>query len=416
MLKFENTFKNGREEIKKAIKIGMLATGLGTGLIPASHEAAAQNIDNQKIKKETSISSENDFNKQAELDRQYLASPQRYDLSKKQDLSSPEKARQINPEELLKHNIEMVENRLEQTKNWIFLKMTKTGADIVEPSDEDIKNQAQLINAYEKYLINPDLKIKEVGDLKFDQEDFKSNKEAFEFYNQRIEKIAEHIKSPEYLNKLMTEYGADETAAKEHQKIRLANLYNGGYSLTDETPNFTSDRNSFETQLPKNIIGSDFTPEHELLGHKIVDGNVVSKNANKLLALSYKKFDPQSPYFKNLIKADNEKDFNDMVRILNNYYGDRGERFAYKQELEAEMEALGLKKYGEKFTSEHYDKLMKLYEQGKLSESSCRFIETTKPEYFEKIFNEIASLGKDGKTLYNSNWNYNQPKNPDNRV
>lgn len=417
MFKFENLFKNKKESVKRATKIGALATGLGASLVLGSPEATAQNTSSgQEIKKETKFSAENDFAKQIELDRQYLASPQRYDLSKKHDLSGSKKARQINHEELLKYNIETIKNRLKQTQNWIFLKMTPTGADIVEPTGEDTKNQSALIKEYEDYLLNPSLDVKKVGDVEFDQEDFELNKRAFEFYSQRIEKMAEHIKSPEYLKKLMVEYNVDETEAKKHQETRLANLYNGEYSLTDKDPDFTSDEHSFETRLYKDTTKTGFSAEHELLGHKIVDGNFISKRANKLLLLSYQKFDPQSPYFKDLIKAEKEEDVNDMVRILDNYFGSKGERFAYKQELEAEMATLGVKKYGEKFTPEHYKKLMELYHQGKLSKGSCRFIETTKAEYLERIFNEIASLGKDGKTFYNPQWNYEQPENLDNKV
>lgn len=254
--------------------------------------------------------------------------------------------------------------------------------------------------------------IKQVGEVEFDQEDFALNKKAFAYHDQKIQEIATHISSPEYLKKLMVEYNTDEATAREHQQTRLNNLYNGTYNLTDKDPNFNEEGENFEVQLPKNINENEFTDEHELLGHKVIDGSHLSRTANKLLILSYKRFDPESPYFKGLMKADNQKDYDYLVNYFGNYFGEKGERYARKQELETEMAKLGIKKYGDKFTKEHYDKLMELYRQGKLSKESCRFIETTKPEYFERIFNEIAATGdENGKTFYNPNWDYGDKNN-----
>ena len=72
------------------------------------------------------------------------------------------------------------------------------------------------------------------------------------------------------------------------------------------------------------------------------------------------------------------------------YFFDPSERLVRKQTLDLEMERLGIKRYGEKFTHEHYNQLIRLYNNNKLSQDADRLLETTKPEYFEKIMNEIA--------------------------
>jgi hypothetical protein len=64
---------------------------------------------------------------------------------------------------------------------------------------------------------------------------------------------------------------------------------------------------------------------------------------------------------------------------------------ARKQALDAEMEKLGIKKYDEDFTGEHYDKLLEYNKAGNLSAGAREFIKTTKPEFFKQIFNEIAT-------------------------
>jgi hypothetical protein len=54
------------------------------------------------------------------------------------------------------------------------------------------------------------------------------------------------------------------------------------------------------------------------------------------------------------------------------------------------MERLGIKKYGEKFTMEHYEKLLKLKKEGKLFDNSIEFLDRIKPEFIEQVMNTIA--------------------------
>ena len=91
------------------------------------------------------------------------------------------------------------------------------------------------------------------------------------------------------------------------------------------------------------------------------------------------------------------------------------ERYVRLKILEKKLENLGIKKIGEKFTREHYDKMMELYFKNKLDDNGLEFIHFTKFsededdqdghknfEIFEKLFNEIASLDAGHKENHNS--------------
>ncbi|MEI8224035.1 MAG: hypothetical protein WCG20_02845 [bacterium] len=103
-------------------------------------------------------------------------------------------------------------------------------------------------------------------------------------------------------------------------------------------------------------------------------------------------------------KALYEESFNKDNIYSNNkkyesYLRDYTERDARKRELEFEAEKLGIIKAGQKITVDDYQKIMKAYEEGKFDYGANQFIETTKPEYFIKVMNEIA----DNQEIQNHN-------------
>lgn len=79
------------------------------------------------------------------------------------------------------------------------------------------------------------------------------------------------------------------------------------------------------------------------------------------------------------------------------YLKEYTERDARKKELEYEAEQMGIIKAGQKITDEDYQKIMELYNKGKFTYGARQFIETTKPEYFLRIMNEIAENQSDDK-------------------
>ncbi|MCX6795141.1 MAG: hypothetical protein NT165_00165 [Candidatus Falkowbacteria bacterium] len=255
------------------------------------------------------------------------------------------------------------------------------GINKTEAGGPQNKNQGDPVPEY--YSLNNKI---DLSGEKRKAQDSPENKKFFDYYDQKINKIVEHIQSPEYLKKLMVEFNISEDEAKKHQEIRLANVLKGTYYLDEkQNPGFHLGTKYFEVSLDKDTAG--YEAEHEVLGHKAVQGNFgIPKETDSLLRESYKDFDPSSVNFK--FKE------NYSPGELSSYFLSSAERYARKKALDIEMDDLGIKKYGENFTSEHSKKLLDFYKAGKLSKESNQFIETTKPEYLEKIFNEIADASE----------------------
>lgn len=132
--------------------------------------------------------------------------------------------------------------------------------------------------------------------------------------------------------------------------------------------------------IPNDEIGKEETIRHEL-GHAATRSNdhIPGKSIG-ILKDSYKTIDF------------GYDDDNDNNKYWNEYYSNPTERLVRKWAVDRDMEELGIKKYEEKFTQEHFEKLANAYNEGKFSDNAEEFIETTKPgfKHFEKIFNEIA--------------------------
>lgn len=129
-----------------------------------------------------------------------------------------------------------------------------------------------------------------------------------------------------------------------------------------------------EVNIP---FSRDDVTYHEF-GHAATKANYdISTKAMSILHDSY-----------NEINSGNKNEDKDR----NQYLSNPAERIVRKWAADRDMEMLGIKEYDEKFTQEHYKKLMDYYNKKELSKDAEEFIKTTKPkfEYFEKIFNEIA--------------------------
>lgn len=84
-------------------------------------------------------------------------------------------------------------------------------------------------------------------------------------------------------------------------------------------------------------------------------------------------------------------DIGDISKIIN-YFSNPTEIYARKKVFEYDLERLGVKKYEEKFTMEHYKKVLELQSEDKLSKGSNEFINIIKPQMIEKVMNEIAGI------------------------
>jgi len=81
----------------------------------------------------------------------------------------------------------------------------------------------------------------------------------------------------------------------------------------------------------------------------------------------------------------------DASRVIN-YFSDPTEMYARKKVFEYDLERLGVKKYGEEFTIEHYKKVLELKNKGKLNKGSDEFLYIIKPTMIRKVMNEIANI------------------------
>lgn len=216
--------------------------------------------------------------------------------------------------------------------------------------------------------------------------------------------LMRHIESEAYFEKLKSEFSGDADRARIVQDNRLQYLRtvktifcnkkdfavrhflpflpaNPGFTLPDWLfelihRNFRLMEGFFlyrgqmghEVFLSKEELFEE-TCFHEYL-HASTLGNLgISEMAKKILEEAYNEL------------GDEKRD---------EYFRNSAERLARKQQLDLELEMLEVKKYGEKFTESHFRVMMDFYARGFFSWPANEFIKTTKPEYFEQIFNEIA--------------------------
>lgn len=215
--------------------------------------------------------------------------------------------------------------------------------------------------------------------------------------------LEEHISSSEYSDKLLKEFDGDEEKAKKAQGERLKSLRDlktevlSAADITNKFKEYKSreyprelldkildglmvfgfyDKDRHGIAIPNDAVthGSERSDDeiaiHEL-GHAVTKNDAgIPDRTMKILEDSY------------IVSGNNP--------VMDGYLTIATERLVRKQKIDFEMERLGIKKYGEKFTKNHYDELMEYYKKGELSVDAEEFIRTTKPEYFEIIFNEIA--------------------------
>jgi hypothetical protein len=86
----------------------------------------------------------------------------------------------------------------------------------------------------------------------------------------------------------------------------------------------------------------------------------------------------------------------DTLEVIS-YCSDPVEMYARKKQFEYDLERLGIKKYEDEFTMEHYKKVILLGEKGLLSEESELFLYMIKPEMMKKVMNEISKSDFDNK-------------------
>lgn len=257
-----------------------------------------------------------------------------------------------------------------------FLPLENAQAGSAPANDKDKTEREAKIDS----LINEikTLGTKTKSEIKNARKDIKN---AHKNYDEQKEWLKDVIGSGEYKDRMLKELDSNEKAADAYIDLRKVNLDDKDYdlvygSLVDGVKSvgeYSEDDKSIRiaTNPPK---GYEVTGLHEFV-HDITDGGATM--TKKAIDLYEKSFNP------NIIKERNSEE-------IVNYLADPTERDARKKVLEYDLEKLGVKKYGEVFTQEHYEKLFELAKKGMLSKNSLEFIVTTKPEFFLQVMNEIA--------------------------
>ncbi len=237
-------------------------------------------------------------------------------------------------------------------------------------------------------LINEIKKIgtKSKSEIKNAREDIKN---AHKNYDEQKEWLKDVIGSEEYKERMLKELDSNEKEADIYTKHRKENLndkdYNLVYGSTVDGDHVVGEysENDKSVKLATNPpSGHEATGLHEFV-HDITDGGATM--TKKAIDLYKQSFNP------NIIRESNSEE-------IVNYLEEPTERDARKKVLEYDLEKLGVKKYGEVFTQEHYEKVLELAKKGMLSKNSLEFIVTTKPEFFLQIMNEIAENPKIAST------------------
>ncbi len=206
--------------------------------------------------------------------------------------------------------------------------------------------------------------------LKKDQID-----QVYQQYDKEKEWLRNQMQTIEYRDRLIKEFGGDVEKADEVLKARLENLrrdyvIESPQKIIADVSDAAAYYNPLSgTHLPSHGYGNNSYSIHEGQ-HQATDGSRgITEYAKDLYS---KAFDTTN------------------INYKQDYYSRPTELDARKKQLELELEKYGIKKYGEKFTPEHYKKMLELRKKVSLSQGAVDFIDLIKPEYFEKIMNTIA--------------------------
>lgn len=215
--------------------------------------------------------------------------------------------------------------------------------------------------------------------------------------------VLNHLKSKAYLKKLAKEMNISQKAAKQHQAVRINNVKAISFDL----------KNSFEIKaqvkgayaiyyvhttqivLPYDIDLND--EQQKKYFYTTIIHEILHESTNAKYGLS--------ETAKNILTESAKPSYDGQDAESLAYYTDPAEMIVRKQILDLEMEKLGLKEYGQKFTEEHYLKLLPLLDkENVLSIDSQEFLRHVKRENFLKVMNELAENHASGKTYHHPEW------------
>ena len=279
--------------------------------------------------------------------------------------------------------------RIKEAEAGVKLKTT-VGIESVEDSQQKAikaKREKELLEKYEKAKKEAEDSIHRIATRK-------ELHSAEKIKNELIE----HISSQEYLNKLKSEFGGSDNRAKGEQARRIENLkkVNINIASSDELNEELKKRLNGQ-KLPGNSIKANgfYDPASHETFVSFDDSHGALTSLHELLHASTRGVEGITYRTKNTLvnSYENQGFLGGLIKDKKDeYFSDPTERLVRKQILDRELNKLGIKKYGEKFTKEHYREMMEAYEAGVFSYNVNDFIKRTKknPKIFMQIFNEIA--------------------------
>jgi hypothetical protein len=370
-------------EVSPGEKTGMLFSIVaGFTYFVISNEISKKNT-NEKLEK---VKNDSELATSSPIDKIVNPEPSKYALNETvKSLSEKSKSETSSS---IAEKIKNLQNDFDEAENFVLkykegVKSCEDQLQVDDISEEFIKEVTKDLNdckeKYEAWLHYRSIIKEDLDMLK------NYNKEFFE--KQKAE-LVEHIKSLEYLQKLQKEFGLSKAEAKKHQDVRIKNLEiaHGSFQSDEQVKSKAPGASAYYIPGTTEVVISYDNDRkdvqqlisHELL-HELTNAEAgMSKKATDLMNESYTPSEVLNKMYSGDDSAKTE------------YFGDPSERIVRKQILDLEMEELGIKKYEEPFTQAHYHELMKLLNAGKLSSGAKEFIMTTKPEYFERIFNELS--------------------------
>jgi len=241
----------------------------------------------------------------------------------------------------------------------------------------DMKNIPSLPAKRELFEVKKMLKTLEQGrDLKFLRDT------VISIYNETLK----HLESEEYQKKLQIEFG-DSIMSMAHRDYRINRFKKVKIYFEFNTNGFSRydiDKNIIILQIDDLIKSPTLESVSHEMTHNINQiGFELSDRADSLYKKAWignEQFTVIQLKYPYLFKSSD-----------NLYFKSHTEMDSRKRVLEIYMEKTGMKKYGEKMTSEHYKKLMKLLQDGELDRNCTQILLTCKKEELIEIMNIIAS-------------------------
>ncbi len=224
------------------------------------------------------------------------------------------------------------------------------------------------------------------------KEKYKEIKENIKKFEEEKQEILKVRKSDAYLKRLIKELDGGVEAAKKLQEKRVEKIKNLKFHLSNFSYSTKDDALGHHGYLPESDYiafaneGHEYNPylgTHEYSHASDYGGENIPEGTKKVFKKDYTFKKRQTEFEKKYDSIHKEK-------YGKEYYSNPTEILARKAVFDTELEKLGIKKYEEEFTQEHYKKIKKLKKEGKLSRNSDQFFRMFERDALIMIMNTIA--------------------------